>query len=158
MKKGARAAFGAVIPELPEGLLQNISGVQAPVGLEQLFECAATVQAQVLSVDGQLLQQVVAETTGRRRRRIPIPRGPRSHERGNTPIARLRCPRGISVIKCWWLPRNPARVLEFEPDFERRSSFGDAGWADHTVPDVQGHLRVHADILINSVRRHRQAS
>ena len=33
------------------------------------------------------------------------------------------------------------------PDFERRSSFGDAGWADHTVPDVQRHLGVHADIL-----------
>ena len=49
-------------------------------------------------------------------------------------------------------------MLEFEPDFERRSSFGDAGWADHTVPDVQGHLRVHANILINGVRRHRQAS
>ena len=47
-------------------------------------------------------------------------------------------------------------MLEFEPDFERRSSFGDAGWADHTVPDVQGRLRVHADILINGVRRHRQ--
>ena len=42
-EKGASAAFGAVIPELPEGLLQNIGGVQAPVGLEQLFECAATV-------------------------------------------------------------------------------------------------------------------
>ena len=28
-------------------------------------------------------------------------------------------------------------VLEFEPDFERRSSFGDAGWADHAVPDLQ---------------------
>ena len=46
----------------------------------------------------------------------------------------------------------------FKPDFGRRSSFGDAGWADHTVPDVQGHLRVHADILsISGVRRHRQA-
>ena len=44
------------------------------------------------------------------------------------------------------------------PDFERRSSFDDAGWADHTVPDVQRHLGVHADILINGVRRHRQAS
>ena len=31
-EKGASAAFGAVIPELPEGLLQNIGGVQAPVG------------------------------------------------------------------------------------------------------------------------------
>ena len=29
-EKGASAAFGAVIPELPEGLLQNIGGVQAP--------------------------------------------------------------------------------------------------------------------------------
>ena len=47
-EKGASPAFGAVIPELPEGLLQNIGGVQAPVGLEQLLECAATVQAQVL--------------------------------------------------------------------------------------------------------------
>ena len=47
-------------------------------------------------------------------------------------------------------------MIEFEPDFWRRSSFGDAGWADHTVPDVQAHLRVHADILINGVRRHRQ--
>ena len=27
-EKGASAAFGAVIPELPEGLLQNIGGVQ----------------------------------------------------------------------------------------------------------------------------------
>ena len=36
-EKGASAAFGAVIPELPEGLLQNIGGVQAPVGLEQLL-------------------------------------------------------------------------------------------------------------------------
>ena len=44
-EEGASAAFGAVIPELPEGLLQNIGGVQAPVGLEQLFECAATVVA-----------------------------------------------------------------------------------------------------------------
>ena len=49
----------------------------------------------------------------------------------------------------------PARVLEFEPDFERRSSLGDTGWADHAVPDVQGHLRVHADVLIrrDGVRR-----
>ena len=47
-------------------------------------------------------------------------------------------------------------MLEFEPDFERRSSFGDAGWTDHTVADVQGHLRVHADIPIrrDGVRRH----
>ena len=44
-------------------------------------------------------------------------------------------------------------MLEFEPDFETRSSFGDAGWADHTVPDVQGHLRVHANILINPNRK-----
>ena len=29
----------------------------------------------------------------------------------------------------------------------RRSSFGDAGWADHAVPDVQGHLRVHPTSL-----------
>ena len=42
----------------------------------------------------------------------------------------------------------PACELEFEPDFERRRSFGDAGWADHAGPDVQGHLRVYADILI----------
>ena len=27
------------------------------------------------------------------------------------------------------------------------SSFGDAGWADHAVPDVQGHLRVHPTSL-----------
>ena len=38
-------------------------------------------------------------------------------------------------------------MIEFEPDFWRRSSFGDAGWADHTVPDVQAHLRVHAALL-----------
>ena len=30
--------------------------------------------------------------------------------------------------------------------------------AQDAVPDVQGYLRVHADVLINSVRRHRQAS
>ena len=48
-------------------------------------------------------------------------------------------------------------MLEFEPDFERRSSFGDAGWADHTVPDVLRHLRVHADILIISGRSPTQA-
>ena len=49
----------------------------------------------------------------------------------------------------------PARVLELEPDFQRRSSSGDAGWADHAVADVQGHLRVHADIIYcDGVRRH----
>ena len=26
---------------------------------------------------------------------------------------------------------------EFEPDFGRRSSFGDAGWAGHTVPEFR---------------------
>ena len=67
---------------------------------------------------------------------------------------RARCFRNQVLVAAAY----PARVLEFEPDFERRSSFGDAGWADHTVPDVQRHLRVHADILINGVRRHRQAS
>ena len=44
-----------------------------------------------------------------------------------------------------------ARVLEFGPDFERRSSFGDAGWADHAVPDVQGHLRGHPYIVSRKV-------
>ena len=29
----------------------------------------------------------------------------------------------------------------------RRSSFGGAGWADHAVPDVQGHFRVRTDII-----------
>ena len=42
----------------------------------------------------------------------------------------------------------PVLVLEFEPDFSRRSSFYDAGWADHAVLDLQGCLRVHADMLI----------
>ena len=43
-------------------------------------------------------------------------------------------------------------------EFQLRMGLTHAGWADHTVPDVQAHLRVHADILINGVRRHRQAS
>ena len=78
-----------------------------------------------------------------------------------TPTARVRNERKEWAV----LPQSSVggcRVTrscaEFEPDFGRRSSFGDAGWAGHTVPDVQGHLRVHADILINGVRRHRQAS
>ena len=40
----------------------------------------------------------------------------------------------------------------------RRGSFCDAGWADHAVPDVQGHLRVHPTSFIYGVRRHRQAN
>ena len=49
-------------------------------------------------------------------------------------------------------------MLEFEAYFERRSSFGDAGWAGHAVSDVQRHLRGHADIIIicDGVRRHTQ--
>ena len=50
-------------------------------------------------------------------------------------------------------------MLEFEPDFERRSSFADAGWADHAVSDVQEHLRGHADIITcDGGRRHTQTN
>jgi hypothetical protein len=34
LKEGASTALGAVVPELSEGLLQNIGGVQASIGLE----------------------------------------------------------------------------------------------------------------------------
>ena len=49
LEEGTSAAFGALIPELPKGFLQDVGGVQASVGLEQLPEGAATAQAQVLT-------------------------------------------------------------------------------------------------------------
>ena len=36
-KEGAGTALGSVIPELAEGFLEEVGGVQTPVGLEQFF-------------------------------------------------------------------------------------------------------------------------
>ncbi len=37
LKEAAGAAFSAVIPQLPEGLLEDVGRIQTPVGLEQFF-------------------------------------------------------------------------------------------------------------------------
>ena len=55
---------------------------------------------------------------------------------------------GASEIKCWWPPRNPLTCSSLSLISKGHSSFGDADWADQAVPDVQQHLRVHADIII----------
>ena len=39
-KEGAGTALGSVIPELAEGFLEEVGGVQTPVGLEQFFSGA----------------------------------------------------------------------------------------------------------------------
>ena len=59
---------------------------------------------------------------------------------------------GASAIKCWWLPRKLLACYSLSLISRDGSSCGDAGWADHAVPHVQGYLRVHADILIYGVR------
>lgn len=48
-KEGTRAAFGTVVPELPEGFLEDIGGIQAPVGLKQLLQGPAAIQTQVFT-------------------------------------------------------------------------------------------------------------
>ena len=48
-KEGAGTALGSVIPELAEGLLQQIGGVQTPVGLQQFFQGSSAIQTQVLA-------------------------------------------------------------------------------------------------------------
>ena len=49
LEEGARAAFGAVVPELSEGFLEDVGGVQTPVGLEQFFQGSPPIQTQVLA-------------------------------------------------------------------------------------------------------------
>ena len=48
-KEGAGTALGSVIPELAEGFLEEVGGVQTPVGLEQFFQGSSAIQTQVLA-------------------------------------------------------------------------------------------------------------
>ena len=49
LEKSPRAALGTVVPQLAEGFLEDVGGVQTPVGLEQLLQCASAIQIQVLA-------------------------------------------------------------------------------------------------------------
>ncbi len=49
LEKGTRAAFATVVPQLSEGFLEDVGGVQTPVGLEQFLQRSLPVQTQVLS-------------------------------------------------------------------------------------------------------------
>ncbi len=53
LEEGAGPALGLVAPELAEGLLEQVGGVQSLVGLEQLGEGAAAVEGEVLAVGEQ---------------------------------------------------------------------------------------------------------
>ena len=53
LEEGAGPALGLVAPELAEGLLEQVGGVQSLVGLEQLGEGAAVVEGEVLAVGEQ---------------------------------------------------------------------------------------------------------
>ncbi len=48
LEEGPRAAFGAVVPELSEAFLEDVGGVQAPVGLQQFLQRSLPIQTQVL--------------------------------------------------------------------------------------------------------------
>jgi hypothetical protein len=50
LEEGASPALGLVAPELTEGLLEQVGGVDPLVGLEQLVEGAAAVEGEVLAV------------------------------------------------------------------------------------------------------------
>src|SRR6058998_211117 len=56
-------AFPLVAPELSEGLLEQISHMQAPVGSQQLFESTAPLQIQILPVGQQSVFLAFDETT-----------------------------------------------------------------------------------------------
>ncbi len=49
LEKGPRSAFRAIVPELSEGFLEDVGGVQPPVGLEQFFQGTSAIQTQVLA-------------------------------------------------------------------------------------------------------------
>ena len=49
LEEGTGAAFATVVPELPEGFLEDVGRIQTPVGLEQLLQGASSIQAQVLT-------------------------------------------------------------------------------------------------------------
>src|SRR5438552_19124434 len=53
LEEAPRPALPLVIPELPEGFLEQVSGVQSLVGSEQPPERGATLQAQTLPVGEQ---------------------------------------------------------------------------------------------------------
>ena len=54
---------------------------------------------------------------------------------------------GASAVKCWWPPRN-LFVCRVSPDFERRSSFVDAGWAEFWHRTGSGALRIEQRVAI----------
>ena len=47
LEEGNRSTFGTAVPELPEGLLEDVGCFQAPVGQEQSLQGASPIQAQV---------------------------------------------------------------------------------------------------------------
>jgi len=49
IEESAGATFGAVVPELSEGFLEDIGCVQTQVGLERLLQGASSIQTQVLA-------------------------------------------------------------------------------------------------------------
>ncbi len=49
LKEGARAPFGAVVPELSKSFLEDLGRVQTAVGLEQFLQGPSPIQAQVLA-------------------------------------------------------------------------------------------------------------
>ena len=49
-EEGPRSSLGAVVPELAEGLLEDVGSIEAPVGLEQLLEAGLAVVLEVLAI------------------------------------------------------------------------------------------------------------
>lgn len=50
---GQGAAFGVLAPKLAEGLLEHVGGVQAFVGCQQLRQCLAALERNVLVIEQQ---------------------------------------------------------------------------------------------------------
>ncbi len=49
LEEGTSTPFGAVVPELSEGFLENVGRIQAAVDLEQFLQGPSPVQVQVLT-------------------------------------------------------------------------------------------------------------
>jgi len=63
LEEAQRPAFPLVTPELAEGLLEQVSHMQTPVGLQQFLECAPAFQIQILAVGQQRVFLPLDETT-----------------------------------------------------------------------------------------------
>ena len=49
LEKGTCSAFGVVVPQLSEAFLEDVGGVQPPVGLNQCFQGPSSIRTQVLT-------------------------------------------------------------------------------------------------------------